>query len=242
MRMGTWSQIEIDGKTADLYEPAQRTDRPAAVLYLHWHGLETLKENPAYTAALEEHGLPCLCPHGQRSWWTETVCTEFDRQISPLHFLRERVVPFMQERWNVQPPRIGLTGISMGGQGALQLAYRYPRQFPVAAAVSPAVDFHNWYGRGLPLDEMFPSKEAARQQTVTLHLHPLNWPRHQLIVCDPTDPDWFEGVERLVSKLDSLGIPYEADLTSTGGGHSWQYFNAMAARVVRFVAERLALY
>jgi S-formylglutathione hydrolase FrmB len=154
-------------------------------------------------------------------------------------FLRERVVPYIGERWSVAPPHIGLLGISMGGQGALQLAYRYGREYPVVAAISPAVDFHNWHGRGLPLDEMFASKEAARQATATLQLHPLNWPRHQLLVCDPADADWFEGVERLASKLYSSGIPFERDFETTAGGHSWDYFNQMAATAVGFLAEHL---
>ena len=35
----------------------------------------------------------------------------------------------------------------------------------------------------------------GNQTTVTLQLHPLNWPRHQWFACDPTDADWFEGVD-----------------------------------------------
>ncbi len=154
-------------------------------------------------------------------------------------YLREQVVPWISEQWNVAPPLIGLLGISMGGQGALQLAYRHAREFPVVAAISPAVDFQNLIGQGLPLDEMFTDVEAARQQTVTLQLHPLNWPRHQLFVCDPTDLAWHEGAERLASKLASMGIPFEDDLETSAGGHSWDYFRAMAERTVGFIAKSL---
>jgi S-formylglutathione hydrolase FrmB len=236
---GKWLQVEIAGKTADVYEPANSSDNGRAVLHLHGHGLETLKDNPTFSAELERHGLPCICPHGQRSWWTDIICHEFDPEITPLAYLRERVVPYIAERWNIAPPQIGLTGISMGGQGALQLSYRYAREFPVVAAISPAVDFHNWQGTGLPLDEMFADKEAARQETATLQLHPLNWPRHQLLLCDPRDVDWFEGVERLASKLNSSGILFESDLKTSAGGHSWDYFNHVAARAIDFVADGL---
>ena len=236
---GKWLQVEIAGKTADVYEPSNANDCGQAVLHLHGHGLETLKDNPIFSAELERHGLPCICPRGQRSWWTDIICNEFDPEITPLAHLYERVVPYIAERWNTAPRQIGLTGISMGGQGALQLAYRYAREFPVVAAIAPAVDFHNWHGNGLPLDEMFANKEAARQETVTLQLHPLSWTRHQLLVCDPTDVDWFEGVERLVSKLYSSGILFESDLKTSAGGHSWDYFNHMAARTIEFVAAGL---
>ncbi|GAB4149377.1 MAG: hypothetical protein Tsb009_23650 [Planctomycetaceae bacterium] len=236
---GKWSVVEIDGKQADIYEPREPHSEPRAVLHLHGHGLETLKDNPFFSAELEKHGLYAICPHGQRSWWTDVICEEFDSEITPLDFLRNRIVPFMAERWGVTPPGIGLTGISMGGQGILQLAYRFPQEFPVVAAIAPAIDFHQWHGQGLPIDQMFSNREAARQATATLQIHPLNWPRHQWLVCDPTDDVWIEGVERLTMKLSSMGIPYEADLTTSNGGHSWDYFNSVAGRAIQFVAERL---
>lgn len=236
---GSWRQVEIAGKMADVYEPRRRGGDGRTILHLHGHGLTTLRDNAVWSAELERHGLRCVCPHGQRSWWLDVVCPEFDARLTPLVFLREHVVPWIADRWGTQPPGIGLSGVSMGGQGALQLAYRYPREFPVVAAIAPAVDFQNWHGRGLPLDDMFPTREAARQQTAILQVHPLNWPRHQLLVCDPADAEWFESAERLTMKLRSIGIAFEADLETSAGGHTWDYFNTMAGRVIGFVAERL---
>lgn len=235
---GRWTSIEINGKQADVFEPeAPRAGR--AVLHLHGHACETLKDNPAFSTELNRHGLRVICPHGKRSWWLPLVCSEFDAEQTPLDFVRDEVVGWIGREWNVEPPHIALTGISMGGQGILQLAYRAALQFPVVAAISPAVDFHDWVGRGLPLDEMFENREAARQETAILQLHPLNWPRHQLLVCDPTDAEWIESAERLSSKLYSTGVPFESDFKSSHGGHSWDYFNAMAARVIEFVATGL---
>ncbi|MBM84284.1 MAG: esterase [Planctomycetaceae bacterium] len=236
---GTWSQIQIAGKTADVYEPANRQDHDHAVLHLHGHGLETLKDNPVFSAELEQYGLPTICPHGQRSWWTNVVCREFDENIPPIDFLCQHVVPEFASRWNIEPPNIGLTGISMGGQGALQLAYRYSSLFPVVAAIAPAVDFHNWHGRGLPIDEMFVNQEAARQATAILQIIPLSWPKHQFLCCDPEDHEWLESLERLSSKLYSSGIPFECDMTTSNGGHCWDYFNTMAKPTIQFVAEHL---
>ncbi|HVW01860.1 MAG TPA: hypothetical protein VHB77_16020, partial [Planctomycetaceae bacterium] len=73
----------------------------------------------------------------------------------------------------------------------------------------------------------------------TLELHPLNWPRHQLIVCDPLDPEWFEGTERLISKLSSIGIPFDDDLRTSAQGNSKAYTQQIAPRVIDFLAERL---
>jgi pimeloyl-ACP methyl ester carboxylesterase len=237
--MGTWRTVTISGKSADTFEPARPGPHGYALLFLHGHAQITLKDNEVYSSEFERLGLKCLCPHGKRSWWGERICREFDPELSPAAHIRNHVLPWMQSAWGVAPPRIGLLGVSMGGQGALKLAYRNPEQFPVVVALAPAVDFHVWHGRGLPLDEMYATPEAARQDTATLLLHPLNWPRHQLLMCDPTDADWFEGVERLASKLSSTGIPFDRDFSTSHGGHSWDYFNHVARPGVQYLYERL---
>jgi hypothetical protein len=107
------------------------------------------------------------------------------------------------------------------------------------AAIAPTVDFHQMYGAGIPLDTMFPNAEAARQATVVLNLQPLAWPRHQFFCCDPSDTEWFDGAARLGMKLSSSGILHERDLETTGGGHTWEYFNRMASPALKHIADSL---
>lgn len=237
--VSSWQTVEIAGKTADIFEPSRLSDSARAVLFLHGHGLQTLIGNAAYSAEFERRGLRAICPHGKRSWWLPVICPEFDVELSPLGHIRSNLLPWMSEKWNIQPPALAVFGVSMGAQGALQLAYRHPNEFPVVAALSPLMDFHEWMGQGLPLDEMFENQEAARQQTATLHVQGLNWPRHQFLACDPVDHDAIPGVERLASKLHSSGIPFESEFTTSHGGHSWEYFNHMAPRVIQFLTDGL---
>lgn len=234
-----WQMLEIAGKTADVFEPTRPSEPPRAVLFFHGHGLQTLKHNPAYTSELERHGLRAICPHGKRSWWLPVVCAEFDTELSPLAYVRSCVVPFLWDQWNIRSGAVGLLGISMGGQGVLQLALRHPSEFPTVAALSPAIDFQEWYGRGLPLDDMFIDREAIRQQTATLQIQGMNWPRKQFVACDPADPEVRLSVDRYASKLRSSGVPFEHDFTTSGGGHSWDYFNRMAGRALSFIVEAL---
>src|SRR3990172_8740085 len=91
----------------------------------------------------------------------------------------------------------------------------------------------------LPKVEIAWPPEAVRQDTATLHIHPLNWPRHQFFSCDPTDHRWWESADRLHMKLDSLGVPHECDLDTSGGGHSFEYYSLRAERAVGFIAEHL---
>ncbi|MCP4170927.1 MAG: esterase family protein [Fuerstiella sp.] len=235
-----WSSTEIDGHRVGVFDPGLEHPPAGCVLFLHGHGRVMLDSNQTFSALFRQHNLAAVCPDGQRSWWMDRICSEFSAEVSAQQWLMDRVLPFVQERWQIEPPGIALLGVSMGGQGALQLSYRHAAHFPVVAAISPAVDFHQLCGRGLPLDDMFQDAEDARQATVVLNLHPLAWPRKQWYCCDPNDTDWFDGCARLGMKLSSSGILHERDLDTSAGGHTWEYFNHMAPTALQHIVDGLA--
>src|SRR5262249_2550997 len=155
---GIWTITEIAGKRADVYQPPSTARVPFAILFLHPLGLETLHDRPAFTNVFANLGMICVCPHTQRCWWTDRICAEFDTHITPRRRVLTHVMPSSGERWNLAPPAIGLLGTSMGGQGALRLAFKHPKLFPVVAAISAAIDYHERYGQSTPIDEMYDSK------------------------------------------------------------------------------------
>jgi S-formylglutathione hydrolase len=233
-----WETVDIAGKPAQAMTPRSGA-RQAAVIFLHGHGEESLRTQPAFTDLFEQEQLSVICPSGGKSWWLDRIDERFDPLLTPLEYVSRSVSEWVRDNWGIAPPKQALLGISMGGQGALNLAYRRAMRFPVVAAISPALDFDRIHGKGFDVERLFPDAEAARQETAVLHLHPLNWPRYQFFCSDPEDKNWHEGAERLASKLSSSGVPYECDLTTSHGGHGWPYFNAMAPRVVRFLSESL---
>ncbi len=237
---GTWSEALVAGKRCDIYEPLQRNAQGYVVLYLHGVHQNRLLDKPAFVREFDRYGLTVVAPMGARSWWTDRVCQEFDPALTAERHLLQNILPFIAERFAAQPPRIALLGTSMGGQGALRLAYKHPNTFPLVAAISPAIDFHKRYDEGdetIPL--MYEDPEAARQETATLYIHPLNWPRHQYFCCDPSDYRWHESADRLRMKLYSLGVPHECDLETTGGGHGFEYYNRMIPHAMQFLHDRL---
>ena len=234
-----WSCVEIAGKPAHVYEPPGVQCPCFGIVHLHGVGLETLEDKPAFTRLFEELKLACVCPHGQRCWWGDRICPEFDGAITPERYLLEQVVPFFRARWNLGPPAIGLQGISMGGQGALRLAFKHPELFPIVAGIASALDYQDLYGEGTPLDDLYDSKEQCRQDTALLHIHPTHYPPHIFFCVDPDDERWYRGNDRLHEKLTALGVAHGFDLTTRAGGHSWDYFNQMAERVERFIVAGL---
>ncbi len=236
---GTWSVVEVAGKPVDVYEPPGPQPPRFGLLYLHGVGLITLQDRPAYTALFAELNLACICPHTQRSWWTDRVCPEFDPKLTAERHVLENVLPFFDQRWGLKPGSIGLFGVSMGGQGALRLALKRPDLFPVVAGISAAIDYHDLYGQGSPIDEMYESKEQCRQDTAPMHIHPSKHPAHIFYCIDPDDREWIRGNDRLHEKMNALGVSHDVDLTTRAGGHTWDYFNHVSKRVVRFLVASL---
>lgn len=234
-----WTTRHSDAGAIDCFVPTSAPPLPHAVLYLRDRGGPEPAENSVLTTALERHRLRAYAPAFDGCWWVDRVCDAFPFEISPLEWLRTTAAAEIRELWNVPARGIGLLGTGVGGNGALQLAYRFPKEFPVVAAIAPAIDFHTHYDRDPVLQAVFSSAEAGRQETATLRIHPLNWPPHQWLACDPHDPDWFEGCERLISKLSSIGILFEADLTSSAGGRRADYERLMLPNAIDFVIDRL---
>jgi poly(3-hydroxybutyrate) depolymerase len=236
-----WSQLAVGGHPCDVYEPPQAGEHGYLVIYLHGVRLGRLHENAVYTREFARHGLRVVAPLTGRSWWTDKICPEFDAEVTAERHLLDRVLPFVAERFGSAPPRVALLGTNMGGQGALRLAFKHPNQFPIAAAVAPAIDYHlRFYDDDEEtLPQMYPDAEAARQDTAILHVHPLNWPRNTWFASDPADLRWHDSAQKLRMKLSALGIPHECDLETTGGGHSWEYYNLVAGQAIEFIARRL---
>lgn len=238
---GRWEQVEVAGHLCDVYEPPERNPHGYVAIYLHGIHSTPLRENIVFNREFAQYSLPVIAPITRRSWWTDKICAEFDPQVTAERHLIDRVLPYIAERFGSAPPRIALFGTSMGGQGALRFAFKHPNRFPICAGIAPAIDYQlRFYEDGeetLPL--MYPDAEAARQDTATLHVHPLNWPRNIFFASDPEDHRWHDSAQKLRMKLAALGIPHECDLETSGGGHSWEYYNLIAPRAIRFLFERL---
>jgi S-formylglutathione hydrolase len=236
---GSWSEVDVAGHLCQVYEPGAPSPHGYSAMYLHGVHMGELQQHAVFAQLFDKFGLRCIAPVTNRSWWSDRICSEFDPHISAERYVLDRVMPWLASEWNVTPPRLALFGTSMGGQGALRLAYKHPNVFPVVAAIAPAIDYQIRMAEGdetLPL--MYRDAEQARQDTALLHIHPLNWPRHQWFCCSPEDYRWIDSADRLRMKLYSLGVPFECDL-ETAGGHGWTYYEQMAEPAIRFLYERL---
>ena len=228
----SWNTTTLAGHTVEVFTPKSPRGG-AALLYLPAEG-KRASQNAALTAALNRFQLPAVSPAVAGTWWLDIVEPAFDAALPALRLLADHVVPLIESQFGVSPPAIGLLGREVGGQGVLQLAYRQPRQFPAVAAIDPAIDFHERYGSGTTLDDLFATREVARQHTALLRMQGVGWPRRQLLLADRENA-WFDGADRLDMKLRSMGIPLTSDFTSSTGGDGDAFFAKHVAAAVEFL-------
>lgn len=233
-----WSPVTIHGHSADVFTPAA-DDPKIALLYLHPVGKESLAVDRVFTELLQELGFACCVPHGEQSWWADRICPEFDTILTAEQWLLQHVQPWMKQFWNLSDNAIALAGISMGGQGAIRLGFKYPHVFRAVGSIAGAFEYHRWYGQGTPIDEMYRSKEACRQDTAILHIHGSQYPPNIWLACDPQDDPWLTGNDRLVEKMNALGIEHTADLETQCGGHTWDYFHLQARPMLEYLKNAL---
>jgi poly(3-hydroxybutyrate) depolymerase len=235
---GSWSTEHVRDKLVDAFEPPSPADATLGILFLHDVNAQVSSDYPEFSEICAALGLVCLCPHGNHSWWSDKICNEFDQDVTAEKFLLQSVIPAFGRRWRIDSPRIGLLGFGMGGQGVLRLAFKHPESFPAVAALAATLDYHELYGQGTPLDEMYESKEHCRQDTALLHVHPARYPAHIFFAADPKDALWYRGNDRLHEKLSALGIAHEFD-GSTSAANGGNYYSKMATRAVQFLAAGL---
>src|SRR5262245_34528922 len=142
-----WQPTSIAGRAAELFEPKRA--RPGALIWLR----DETGELPLELAGLlEQHQMRCVAPQARSVWWLDRIEPAFDSHISPERYLIEHVVPLLGTRV------VAVAGVGRGGQGALRAALRHPNHFPVAASVDGAFDFHEHFGHGTSLDDLYPSR------------------------------------------------------------------------------------
>ncbi len=202
---GQWTRHTVANRPVEVWNPGGQFE-VAAILLHDLDGQVPLR------STIEEATYPVICPIAGRTWWLSVESAGFKE--GALSWVRDDVAPWAAQQFLPLAPQPS-TSLRIGLMDRDGWARCPQPQLPARAEVPrcvcdlAAVDFHNYQPSEPVLTETFESIEAARQQTATLHLHPLNWPLYQRIACDPSDPYWFEGCERLASKLSSSGIPFD---------------------------------
>jgi S-formylglutathione hydrolase FrmB len=214
--------------------PAEYFDSTQAtypVLYL-LHGAQGCYNDWPRRANLDEltnqHRIIIVCPDGQDSWY-------FDSPVDPKMqfetYVSKELVEYIDSHYRTRPNRYmrAITGLSMGGHGALFLAFRHPDVFWSCGSMSGCMDItqypDSWHIKdrlGNRDDNLQRWRDHAVCNLVDqVKDSPLK-PAQNIMFDDGLNDIFIKNNIALHEQLVEKGIDH--DFTVRPGRHSWDYW------------------
>lgn len=178
-----------------------------------------------FEKAADLYGMIVVCPDGgYGSWyWDSPLDPDFKYET----YIAKELVSWIDSRYKTIKDKKGrgITGLSMGGHGALYLALKHPDVFGAAGSMSGGVDirpFPNNWDMAKRLGTYAEYPESWEKHTVINLLH-LVKPNSLALLIDCGTEDFFYKVnENLHQQLLYRNIPHE--YTTRPGAHNWNYW------------------
>lgn len=199
------------------------------VLYL-LHGysgnaFDWINNVPQIKDYVDTYNMIVVCPDGgYSSWYFDSSLDESSQYETYVTSELIEVVDNKYDTGDLSSAR-AITGLSMGGHGALYLAFRHTDLFGAAGSMSGGVDirpFPNDWDIAKRLGEFNTHQELWEENTV-INMIPLVTGKNLRLIIDCGTDDFFYTVNRqLHQKL--LDNKVEHDYIERPGDHSWEYW------------------
>lgn len=207
------------------------TAKELPVVYLlHGHGgnyADWVKKAEGVQELADTYNMLIVCPDGGVSSWYWNSPADASYQYET--YVSKELVAWVDSHYKTIRDRKGraITGLSMGGHGALYLAFRHQDVFGAAGSMSGGVDirpFPNNWNMAKRLGTYAEQPARWESHTVINMLHLLNPKEKELaLVIDCGTEDFFYKVnENLHEQLLYRNIPH--DYYTRPGAHNWDYW------------------
>lgn len=181
-----------------------------------------------------QYSIIFVCPDGQDSWY-------FDSPIDPTFqfetYITQELRVYVESHYRTlnHPKYRAITGLSMGGHGALWLGWRHPDIYGSCGSMSGGVDIYNFPNKwkiNERLGEYETNKDVWREHSV-MNLVSSLVPGQNIIIDDGNKDIFINENNALHEALDKQGIPH--DYIVRPGAHTWSYWvNSLDYQVLFF--------
>lgn len=168
-----------------------------------------------------------VCPDGLYDSWYINSPVETENQY--LDFFTEDLIPLIEKKYNIDNDHVYITGLSMGGHGALYLIENTPGYFTSAGSLSGLLDLRNWsdhYGltRVLGLTDDKDDEDVLWYYSVVANVDTLKYNNKPIIVsCGTEDPFFNINTEfRDYCKSNNISIKF----VQSSGAHDANYWRS----------------
>jgi S-formylglutathione hydrolase FrmB len=198
------------------------------VYLLHGYGgnhADWIKKAEGFQKAADLHNMLIVCPDGGfGSWYWDSPV---DAQSQYETYVAKELVALVDSKYKTikSAKGRGITGLSMGGHGALYLAFRHQDTFGAAGSMSGGVDirpFPNNWDMAKKLGKYSEHPDRWEQNTVVNLLHLLTPNALAIMIDCGTDDFFFKVNEQLHQQLMYRNIPH--DYVTRPGAHNWPYW------------------
>ncbi len=198
--------------------------------------LDWINRAIGFEKAADQYNMIIVCPDGGYSSWYWN--SPIDPKSQYETFISAELVKAIDSNYKTIKESKGraITGLSMGGHGALYLGIKHQDIFGAAGSMSGGVDirpFPNNWDMDKQLGTYADQPERWEKNTVINMLNLIN-PNTLAIIIDCGTEDFFFRVnESLHQQLLYRNIPH--DYITRPGGHTWPYWtNAVKYQLIYF--------
>jgi S-formylglutathione hydrolase FrmB len=199
---------------------------------------DLVKRAPATIPSADTYQLILVCADGNyNSWYFDSPVDSSSRFET---YVSKELVSWIDGHYRTvkSPQGRAITGLSMGGHGALYLAFKHPDVFSAVGSMSGAVDIRpfplNWdIAKMLGAYTQFPDRW---EQNTVINMTHLLTPGSLSIIIDCGTEDFFIRVNNsLHDKLLDRNIPH--DYITRPGIHDWTYWNNSVVYQLLFMRQ-----
>lgn len=216
-------------KTVVILPENYNQDQTYPVVYL-LHGYGGRYDNwvrraPIVKSLADDYEMIIVCPDGGTdSWYWDSPQVE---SYTYETFMIKELIPYVDQHYKTIQDRTGraISGLSMGGQGALYLSFRHQDIFGAAGSTAGGVDIRP-----------FPLKWKMARHLGKFSTYPERWNTHavinmvyllepgslELIIDCGTDDFFYNVNEAFHEKLLLRNIPHK--YITGPGAHNWNYW------------------
>lgn len=198
-----------------------------------------IKKAPQVDELADTYQQIIVCPDGNiTSWYFDSPV---DERWQYETYVTKELVPWINKNYHAVKDRKGraITGLSMGGHGALFIAFKHQDLFGAAGSMSGGVDIRP-FPKNWKIEEKLGSYAAHQENweknTVINMLHLLTADSLSLIIDCGSDDFFYQVNKNLHEKLLERNIAH--DFIVRPGGHTWPYWQ----NAVKYQLLYMSLY
>ncbi|MGF1922703.1 MAG: alpha/beta hydrolase [Bacteroidia bacterium] len=185
--------------------------------YKQWHNImDAQKYADAY-------GCIIVCPDGLFSSWYINSPVQSNMQFES--FFVDELYPDIKSKYKVDPDQVFISGLSMGGHGALYLFIKHQELFKSAGSTSGGIklsDGFGKYGLGALLGNPPADSNLWQKYSVTSLIDQLKGNKKPFIFDCGVDDFFYQSNNELKQKCDQLKL--NATYISQPGNHNKAYW------------------